>query len=403
MGFINLSGVPFWRGIIPVVNIYYLAKALQVNIVYIILITLCIIFLPFRMLFVTAIVLILPFAISYTYDGGFIGGILAIIAPFIVYPYLAFVKRKYNEENFFSKHFVIFVVLFAIACVVFYLFFRPIEGNKLIDKKSPYYYNDLYMSDGRIYKKLTKYQKIMYDDMVKAYKTNNLTFKIDNSKYGCFSLNACLNDIFLAHDAIYIDHPEILSASGISYERVEGQETGTVTLSNALEAAFLNDIFISRIERMIDDVKYATKDMSDKEKIIYVYKYIDKLAYYDKMFMRTAKNQSAYNVFIKGNAVCAGFAKTAQLLFQNIGIESYSVIGVTSGRHMWNIVKYEGKYYYFDATVAVSLTEDSPYYYDGLDQEKMNSYTEEQPTWNPQVETTRMFDLTDEDRAMQVK
>ena len=55
MGFINLSGVPFWRGIIPVVNVYYLSKALQINLVYIIILALCIIFLPIRMLFVTMI------------------------------------------------------------------------------------------------------------------------------------------------------------------------------------------------------------------------------------------------------------------------------------------------------------------------------------------------------------
>ena len=33
----------------------------------------------------------------------------------------------------------------------------------------------------------------------------------------------------------------------------------------------------------------------------------------------------------------------------------------------------------------------------------MNSYQEEQPTWNPTIEHTNMFEITDEDRAMQVK
>ena len=403
MGFINLSGVPFWRGIIPVVNVYYLSKSLQINLVYIIILTLCIIFLPIRMLFVTMIFVILPFALSYTYGGGFFGGLFGIFLPFIVYPYLAFSKRKYNEENFFSKHFILFVALFAISCVVFYLFFRPIEGNKLIDKNNKFYYNDLYMSDGRIYSNyLTPTQKKMYDDLVEAYKKKKTIIKVENAKYDCFTFSSCVNDFYLASDAIYIDHPEILSASGLAAERTEG-ESGEIRIDNALELSLFDDIFLSRIERMIDDVKYETKGMTDKQKIIYVYKYIDKLAYYDKMFMRTAKNQSAYNVFIKGNAVCAGFAKTAQLLFQNIGIESYSVIGNTTGRHMWNIVKYNGRYYYFDATVAVSLKEDSPYYYDGLEQEKMNSYQEEQPTWNPTIEHTNMFEITDEDRAMQVK
>ena len=72
IGFINLAGIPFWRGIIPGLNIYYLAKVIHVHWVYLILLTLCIIFLPIRMLFVTSIFFILPFAISYSYGGGFI-------------------------------------------------------------------------------------------------------------------------------------------------------------------------------------------------------------------------------------------------------------------------------------------------------------------------------------------
>lgn len=404
IGFINLAGIPFWRGIIPGLNIYYLAKVIHVHWVYLILLTLCIIFLPIRMLFVTSIFFILPFAISYSYGGGFIGGLLAIVAPFLVYPYLAFSKRRYDEnENFFSDRFMLFIILFIGSCVVFYLFFRPIEANKLIDKKSDAYFNNLYMSDERIYnEQLTDTQKLMYKDLIKSYKNNVMELDIDFVKYNCFSMTACVTDFYIAHDAIYIDHPEILRASGIGYKKVDA-ETGTIKLHNALELSFANDLFIYRIERMIDDVKYATKDMTDKQKIIYVYKYIDKLAYYDTAFMRTAKNQSAYNVFIKGNAVCAGFAKTAQILFQNIGIESYSVVGVANGGgHMWNIVKYNDNYYYFDATVAVSLTEKLPEYYDGLNQEFMNSYAEEYPAWNPKVRSTRMFELTDEDRNMQV-
>ena len=84
---------------------------------------------------------------------------------------------------------------------------------------------------------------------------------------------------------------------------------------------------------------------------------------------------------MKGNAVCAGFAKASQVIFQNIGIESYTIIGNTSSRHMWNIVKVNGKYYYYDSTVAACRKKTSKGYYDGLKQEEFSDYTVERPDW----------------------
>ena len=79
--------------------------------------------------------------------------------------------------------------------------------------------------------------------------------------------------------------------------------------------------------------------------------------------MYSSSNQSAYSFFTKGSSVCAGFAKASQLLFQNIGINSYLVMNTD---HMWNYVEYEGKYYVFDATMGTGFRKDSNNYYSGL-------------------------------------
>ena len=127
--------------------------------------------------------------------------------------------------------------------------------------------------------------------------------------------------------------------------------------------------------------------MSDLEKIKYVYEWIGDNAYYDKLLTGSSKNQSIYNVFIKGNAVCAGFAKTSQVIFQNIGIESMIITGYSTGSHMWNIVKYNGKFYYYDSTYAASIRDKKhKNYYDGLKQEKMNFYTVDYENWYPRIE-----------------
>ena len=114
-------------------------------------------------------------------------------------------------------------------------------------------------------------------------------------------------------------------------------------------------------------------------------------AYYDKAFTYSSKNQSAFNFFINDNAVCAGFAKSAQIVFQNIGIESYTITGYTSARHMWNIVKYNDKYYYLDTTVANSAKVGESIYYEGLNQEFMNDYKVEHSSWYPRTENKNMF------------
>ena len=88
----------------------------------------------------------------------------------------------------------------------------------------------------------------------------------------------------------------------------------------------------------------------NKEKIKYVYNWMGNNTSYDKTFTWSSKNQSVYSVFMSKEAVCAGFAKASQIIFQNIGIESYGVAGQTGGPHMWNIIEYDGKYYFFDST-----------------------------------------------------
>ena len=127
--------------------------------------------------------------------------------------------------------------------------------------------------------------------------------------------------------------------------------------------------------------------MSDKEKIRYVYEWIGENNTYDKMFTYMSKNQSIYNVFMKNNAVCAGFAKASQVIFQNIGINSYTITGNTTGPLLWNVVEVDGKYYFYDCTVATSAKDESAsWYYDGLRQEYMSTYSVDFPNWYPEIQ-----------------
>lgn len=281
--------------------------------------------------------------------------------------------------QFFKKNKFLTILLLILSAYLYHNYFCLIEKNPNIDRNSPTYMNDLYLSDERIYNHyLTPSEQKMYQQIINAKKVI-ITGTFDSQPI----------NIQRIHDAIVVDHPEFLNYGNfyMSYDTLGNYK---IRLQRPIPFSFLAQINVARIERIIYRIKEATKDMDDYEKIKYVYEWIGNNAKYDDTFMYMSKNQSAYNVFIRKNAVCAGFAKASQIIFQNIGIESYGVTGMTTGPHMWNIVKYNGKYYFFDATVATSVSKESSYYYNGLKQSKMENYVMDHPEWYPEIEKTDM-------------
>ena len=284
--------------------------------------------------------------------------------------------------DFFKKNKILTILLLILSFYLYTNYFFLIEKNPKVDKDSPTYINDLYASDERIYNTyLDSTEKKIYKKLVDASLNHKGTVKtIINNK------ESSVMDVY---NAILVDHPELLNFGSLAYQ-YDNLGNYEITVSSATPIEFLTRINISRIERMIYKIKKETQNMRENGKIRYVYDWIGKNTKYDKTFTSMSKNQSIYNVFINKNAVCAGFAKASQIIFQNIGIESYGVLGETTGAHMWNIVKYKGKYYFFDATVAASIKQDSKYYYDGLKQTQMEDYIMDNPEWYPKVEKTNM-------------
>ncbi len=83
---------------------------------------------------------------------------------------------------------------------------------------------------------------------------------------------------------------------------------------------------------------------------MYVYKWLLDYCNYNP---NSAFNQGIDSVFVRRNSVCTGYAKAAQYLFDLLGIESSLAFGRLNndkeeGRHCWNIVKIDDKYYHLD-------------------------------------------------------
>lgn len=294
--------------------------------------------------------------------------------------------------SFFKHHKILTAVLLILSIFIYFNFTKFNYYEKNLDKDDPHYINELYKSDDRIYKDhLNDKEKKMYDHIMKLSKNYKKTDILNLDEFNCKDYSECGNLVEQATMALFVDHPELMNFAGYMWSYRNGTFTLSIDYSYSLPVK--EAIGILRIENRISEIKVATKNMTDKEKIIYVYNWMGQNNYYDKMFMYDSKNQSIYNVFVKGNAVCAGFAKASHLIFSQIGIESYIVQGVSTGEHMWNIVKYNDKYYYFDSTAAVSISEDYEEYHNyGLEQSNLNSYRSHHPEWYPEVESSNMFD-----------
>ncbi len=283
-----------------------------------------------------------------------------------------------------KKIIIVAIILITIAYSA-YVYYR----NNL--DTSDHEINSLYKSDERIYNEfLDEKEKDMYNLLIDKSIKHQEKFTINLDDYDCKNYMACSNILNKAHEALTVDHPELMNYAGYSWKS-EGTDF-IIKLHYSYNLTYKDYYGDYKIDLILEEIEKATKNMTDKEKIIYVYDWMGEHYKYDYYFTYTTKNQSIYNVFIKKNAVCAGFAKASQVIFQRIGIQSYIVSGQNADDyHMWNIIFYNGKYYFFDSTIAVSYKTTSEHYYDGIRQDKMSTYSIKYHQWYPDIEEDNMF------------
>ena len=111
------------------------------------------------------------------------------------------------------------------------------------------------------------------------------------------------------------------------------------------------------IEKVTAEVLKATKNMSDPDKVAYVFDYLcDKITYTDSESGR----YTLYNTLVKGKAVCEGYAKAFYHLMDQMGIRAEYKVGDTisggvqgesnGASHAWNRVMLDDGWYYLDVT-----------------------------------------------------
>ena len=253
---------------------------------------------------------------------------------------------------------VVLYFVIVIFAFIFNFYLRPIKGNPNVDseyKKSRAYVNDLYKSDEYFKKSMLDVEDYnMYYAVIDASIHDDRDITIPCG-------DRCSN-FGLVTEAVMLDHPELISFRLTGVYSIRNNHT--IHYQNHYNLSRIQTVLgTRRIEREMENIRRDTKNMTDAEKIVYVYDYVGSHPY-DDIFMYNHSNQSAYSFFTKGSTVCAGFAKASQIIFQNIGIKSYLAF---SNDHAWNFVEYKGKYYIFDATFGASISDKkSRIFYSGL-------------------------------------
>jgi len=99
-----------------------------------------------------------------------------------------------------------------------------------------------------------------------------------------------------------------------------------------------------------------TEDMTKQEKAAAIYDHIvDNVAYdfryYSDPSSMPFESTVAIGAFRDGLAICGGYAQAFETLLTMVGIENYTVSGISKGEyHMWNYVVMDGVGYYCDPT-----------------------------------------------------
>lgn len=137
------------------------------------------------------------------------------------------------------------------------------------------------------------------------------------------------------------------------------------------------DIMSKKVQEIVN--KATRPEMSDLEKELALHDYIITHTRYDEENLKKDtlpdESHTPYGVLVNGIAVCDGYARTLQILLNEVGIESKMVVGNFDSlkgslpglptdnkeikwRHAWNIVKIDNTYYQVDVTADDPVSDD---------------------------------------------
>ena len=174
--------------------------------------------------------------------------------------------------HFFKNHRFLFIALLVLSFYIYDNYTVIVEPQNK-DTQSISYVNRLYISDERVYNKyLDAREKKIYRAFFNAIKNYERVWLLSSYEYEC-EVSECANIMHKIYDAMIVDHPDLLNFAGPrKYKRTsKGLE---ITIDYSLNNSIQEELGTLKIEKIIYRIKQKTKNLSDYEKIKYVYEWM---------------------------------------------------------------------------------------------------------------------------------
>lgn len=200
-------------------------------------------------------------------------------------------------------------------------------------------------SPGRFwYSRLTSRQQAIYDALYNALASGSLECHVDIDSFD--------TDFNTASRAVYLDNPELFWYKD-SFNYTYWDEPGhgmDLKLDSYYDLSGVPESQ-SQIEQRVEEfLQTVPPGASSYEKAQLAYVWVSNQSVYE----HCDHDQIITSVLLEGQSVCAGYARTYQVLLERMGIPCATVHGYNDDNpqegHLWNIVCIDGVTGYVDVT-----------------------------------------------------
>ena len=188
-----------------------------------------------------------------------------------------------------------------------------------------------------------------------------------------------LSDIYFM---VRMDHPEIFWSVKFSYRYYKDSDHAEMIPEYLFKKNQITE-HRAALESRVRKIARQAEKLSEKDKELFVHDFICQNVRYDKL--KKAYSHEIIGPLQQGVGVCEGIAKSVKILCDALGI--WCIIALCDNnpekgvkyRHMWNVVRIEGKYYHLDVTFDNSLGKDADIRYDYFNLDDSRIFRDHEP------------------------